>query len=54
MESKKIIWVGMMIGMFLGGLLPLLWGASEFSFSSIILSPIGGLIGIWAGYKLSQ
>ena len=43
----------MTIGLFVGSSIPLLWGASEFSFSSIILSALGGLVGIWIGFKLS-
>lgn len=54
MESKKLIWLGMTVGMFAGSFLPALWGASELSLSSIIFSGIGGFVGIWAGYKLGQ
>jgi hypothetical protein len=54
MDSKKIVWIGMTVGLSVGGLLPLLWGGSEFSFSSIILSGLGGIAGIWAGFKLSR
>ena len=54
MESKKLIWVGMTVGLFLGGLIPMAWGAGELSFSSLIFSTVGGFAGIWAGYKLSQ
>jgi hypothetical protein len=54
MDSKKLIWVGLTIGGFVGGYIPLLWGDSAFSFASIIFSAIGGLAGIWAGYKLSN
>lgn len=54
MDSKKIIWLGMTIGLFLGGFLPVLWGASEFSFSSVIFSAIGGIVGIYIGFKLSR
>lgn len=53
MESK-FIWIGMFIGSSLGSYLPALWGASLFSFSSIILGAVGGIAGIWAGFKLSQ
>lgn len=43
----------MTVGLFIGSFLPMLWGAGEFSFSSIIFSSLGGLAGIWVGYKLS-
>jgi hypothetical protein len=54
MESKRIVWIFMTVGLFVGGFIPMLWGASEFSFSSIILSGVGGIAGIWIGFKLSR
>jgi hypothetical protein len=54
MESKKLIWIFMTIGLTVGGSIPLLWGAGELSFSSLILSALGGLIGIYIGFRLSQ
>ena len=52
---KTMIWIGLGIGGTVGGALPYFWGDyGLFSFSSIILSTIGGLIGIWAGYKLGK
>jgi hypothetical protein len=54
MDSKKIVWIGMTVGMFVGGFLPMLWGDSGFSFSGIIFSGIGGFAGIWIGFKLSR
>lgn len=54
MDSKKLIWFGMTVGLFVGGFLPTLWGASEFSFSSVIFSAVGGIAGIYLGFKLSQ
>ncbi len=44
----------MLIGSTVGGIIPSLWGAGMFSFSSIILSALGGILGIWVGYKISQ
>lgn len=54
MNSNSLIWIGAGIGSTVGGFLPSLWGAGMLSFSSIILSTIGGLGGIWLGYKLSR
>ncbi len=53
---KKFIWIGLGIGSTIGGTLPVLWDSTAgfFSFSSVILSAIGGLIGIWAGFKLGK
>lgn len=49
-----MIWFGMTVGMFVGGTIPMLWGSSELSFSAVILSTIGGLVGIWFGLKMSH
>ncbi|MEI6420031.1 MAG: hypothetical protein WCO30_00210 [bacterium] len=53
MDSKKLIWITMSIGLALGSLIPMLWGADMFSMSSTIMSAIGGFAGIYLGYKLS-
>ena len=44
----------MFIGSAIGGYIPMLWGGSLFSFSSIILTAVGGLAGIWLGFKISN
>ena len=43
----------MIVGSTIGGAIPTLWGAGFFSFSSIILTAVGGIVGIWLGFKLS-
>ncbi|MBP6857899.1 MAG: hypothetical protein KBC11_01770 [Candidatus Pacebacteria bacterium] len=52
MPRKTAIKVGLVIGSFVGGYLHLLWGASAFSFSSVIFGAIGASLGVYAGYKL--
>lgn len=52
--TKKLILIFLCIGTLLGGYLPLLWGGSTFSLASVILSGIGGLAGVYTGYRLSQ
>jgi hypothetical protein len=32
----------------------MLWGASVLSFSSILLSAVGGIAGIYFGFKISR
>lgn len=54
MSAKTLIWIGVFVGSTLGSFIPMLWGDSAFSFASIIWSTIGGLAGIWAGYRVSQ
>jgi hypothetical protein len=54
MESKKIIWLLMFIGGTAGSYLPLLWGSGHFSFASVFGSALGGILGIWIGFKLTH
>ena len=51
---RSLIWLFMTIGGTIGAYIPLLWGDSAFSFSSVIFSGIGGIGGIWLGYKLGK
>ena len=54
MPEKTLIFIGMTVGSVVGGYLPILWGADLISFSSVLFSGIGALIGIWLGHKISQ
>ena len=54
MNAKKLIFICMAIGSAIGGYIPLLWGDSAFSFTSIVLTAVGGIAGIWAGFRLSR
>lgn len=42
------------IGSAAGSYVPLLWGGSSFSFASVIFAGVGGLLGIWLGYRLGS
>ena len=54
MTPKRVILFCALVGSTLGGCVPGLWGAGGLSMSSVILSAVGGLIGIWVGVKLSR
>jgi len=51
---KLFVGLGMIVGSIAGGYIPVLFGAGFFSLSSIITSAIGGLLGIYIGYKIGQ
>lgn len=51
---KTFIWLGAFVGSTVGGMVPQLWGAGMFSSSGVILSVVGGLLGIWGGYRLAR
>jgi hypothetical protein len=48
---KARIWVGVLIGSTIGGFIPELWGDDIFSYSSVLLSGIGGFIGLYIAYS---
>lgn len=52
--SKKLIWIGLFVGSLTGSYIPVLWGDGVFSMSSIVLSGVGGIVGIVVGYKLGN
>lgn len=54
MNAKSLIWIGVFVGTTVGGFIPTLWGAGMLSFSSIMWSTVGGLAGIYLGFKLSK
>lgn len=53
MSRRSLYFLGATIGGTVGGLLPGLWGASDFSGWAILLSMLGGFAGLWAAYKYS-
>ncbi|MBI4991673.1 MAG: hypothetical protein HZB99_00445 [Candidatus Harrisonbacteria bacterium] len=54
MSRKSLIWISMLLGSTIGGFVPILWGGDALSFSSILLSGIGGILGIWFGFKFGE
>lgn len=52
--NKLLIGIGMFLGSTIGSYIPILWGGSLFSITSILWSVIGGLVGIWIGYRISK
>jgi hypothetical protein len=54
MDSNRSIWIGAFIGGWIGGMIPLLWGASYFSFTSLLCNAGGALLGIYLAFKLKN
>jgi hypothetical protein len=52
MSRKKRILLGMVVGSIAGGYLPALFGFDELMVS-LLSSFIGGILGVWIGYKFS-
>lgn len=54
MGTKSLVTLFMFIGSLLGGYLPVLFGVNALSFTSVITSAIGGIIGVWIGYRIGE
>jgi hypothetical protein len=54
MSRKTLIYICMAIGTTAGGYLPLLWGDTFFSMTSVLLTGMGGFLGIYIAVKISQ
>ena len=54
MNAKRTIMIFTVVGGTIGGYIPVLWGASFMSIASVLWSTIGGIAGIWIGFKLSR
>jgi uncharacterized membrane protein YeaQ/YmgE (transglycosylase-associated protein family) len=54
MSKKQAVYVGTVAGSMAGSYIPLLWGASELSFSSLIFGAIGAIVGIYIGFKMGE
>jgi len=52
MSRKRLIMIGMIAGSIAGGYPPALFGLDELMVS-LLGSFIGGIIGVWIGYKFS-
>lgn len=46
--------IGMVVGSIIGGFVPLIFGASLLSYESILGNGIGGLVGIFLVFKLTE
>ncbi len=54
MRSRSSIWIGILVGSTIGGLIPGLWGEGVFSYWSVLLSGAGAFVGLWIGFKIAN
>lgn len=54
MGSKFVIYFCAFVGSTVGGYVPALWHQGIFSAWSIILGGVGGLFGVYVGFKINQ
>ncbi len=50
---RSVIGLSIIVGSTIGGYLPVLWGASSFSITSLLFGALGGIAGVWVGVRLS-
>ncbi len=50
--GSRAVWIAIFIGSTIGGAIPELWGAGMFSYTSLLLSGIGGVLGLWVAVKM--
>jgi hypothetical protein len=51
---RSVIGLCIGFGSLVGGYVPVLWGDSGFSFTSVAFGAIGGLAGLWVGARVSS
>lgn len=54
MSRGALVMLGMITGSIIGGYLPTIFGVGLFSITGIIFNAIGGLVGIFIAYKLTE
>jgi len=52
--GRSVIGLSGMLGLFVGGYVPVLWGASSFSLQSLAFGVVGGIAGVWAGARIAE
>ncbi len=51
MSDKLVITIGAGLGSTIGGFVPTLWGSGLLSGWSVVLTAIGGILGIYLAYR---
>lgn len=54
MSKRVLVSLGLIVGATIGGYVPLLFGAGLFSYTSILASGLGAILGVWIGFKLGD
>ena len=52
--GRSVIGLCATAGMTVGGFVPVVWGASSFSLSSVLFSVVGAVAGVWFGARLAD
>jgi uncharacterized membrane protein len=52
--DKRVIWLCVLGGSTLGGLIPAVWGDSALGGVSLLFGVLGGFAGLWIGVRLAS
>jgi hypothetical protein len=52
--GRSAIGLCALVGTIVGGYVPVLWGSSAFSLTSLVFSAAAGAAGVWFGVRLSE
>jgi hypothetical protein len=52
--GRSVIWLCVTAGSTVGGVIPMLWGASSLGGMSILFGLFGGIAGVFVGVRLSD
>jgi hypothetical protein len=53
-RMQSAIWIGILVGSTIGGIIPTLWGGDMLSYSGVLLSGVGAFVGLWLGSRVSR
>jgi len=51
--DRRVVWLFVLVGSTIGGLVPEAWGGSAFGLASLVLGTLGGIAGLWAALQLT-
>lgn len=51
---RSAIWIWIFVCSTIGGLIPALWGGDMLSYSGVLLSGVGAIVGLWLGSRASH
>ena len=51
--DRRIVWLFVVVGMVVGGFVPLLWGGSALGLASLVFGALGGVGGLWLAAKVA-
>jgi hypothetical protein len=54
MAPKWFIWFCVFVCSMIGSYVPVIWGGSAFSFSSLLLGGVGGIFGVFVAIKIGN